>query len=358
MGKWRKYRVGRFALGELNGRAVVRYRDEQGVKRRRILGATTEQEARAQLDRFVRRRQAVVNAEGLGPTVGELFAAYVKDREQDGKLVAAFHDNWKALRGSFADLAPDAVNADVCRSYAKLRVSQGRSQGTIWTELTRLRSCLNWAVKRRVIPTAGYVWIPSKPKVVAKELTEQQVLRLLDACIMPHVRLFVVLAFATAGRTTAILELTWDRIDFDAGTIDLHVAERPNPLSKASKKGRAKVPMNNLARAALLEARALSLTDHVVEWHEEPVAKIRTGFMGACRRAGLSGVTPHALRHTAASLALDADQPMELIARFLGHRDVNTTARIYARPSTGKLQGVADAVDLAAARAKRVRNDR
>jgi integrase len=357
VGKWRKYRVGRFALGQLNGQAVVRYRDEGGVKRRRILGATSEAEARAQLDRFVRRRQVVVNAEGLGPTVGDLFAAYVKDREQDGKLVAAFHDNWKALRASFADLAPDAVNADVCRSYAKLRVSQGRSQGTIWTELTRLRSCLNWAVKRRVIPSAGYVWIPSKPKVVAKELTEQQVLRLLDACVMPHVRLFVVLAFATGGRTTAILELTWDRVDFDSGTIDLHLAERPNPLSKASRKGRAKVPMNNLARAALLEARALSITDHVVEWNENPVASIRTGFMAACRRAGLSGVTPHALRHTAASLAFDADQPIELIARFLGHRDVNTTARIYARPSTGKLQGVADAVDLAAVRAKRVRND-
>jgi len=357
VGKWRKYRVGRFSLGQLNGVAVVRYRDEQGVKRRRILGSTTEQEARAQLDRFVRRRQAVVNAEGLGPTVGELFAAYVKDREADGKLVASFRDNWKALRGTFEQLAPDAVNADVCRSYAKLRVSQGRSQGTIWTELTRLRSCLNWAIKRRVIPSAGYVWIPSKPKVVAKELTEQQVLRLLDACIMPHVRLFVVLAFATGGRTAAILELTWDRVDFDAGTIDLNVSERPNPLSKASRKGRAKVPMNNLARAALLEARALSVSDHVVEWNEEPVASIRTGFMAACRRAGLSGVTPHALRHTAASLALDADQPMELIARFLGHRDVNTTARIYARPSTVKLQGVADAVDLAAVRAKRVRND-
>jgi integrase len=189
--------------------------------------------------------------------------------------------------------------------------------------------------------------------VRAKELTEQQVLRLLDACVMPHVRLFVVLAFATAGRTRAILELTWDRVDFDAGTIDLRLEARQNPLSKASQKNRAKVPMNNLARAALLEAHAIAITDHVIEWEEAPVASIRTGFMAACRRAGLSGVTPHALRHTAASLALDADQPMELIARFLGHRDVGTTARIYARPSTAKLKGVADAVNLSAERRKR-----
>jgi integrase len=55
----------------------------------------------------------------------------------------------------------------------------------------------------------------------------------------------------------------------------------------------------------------------------------------------------------AASLALDADQPMELIARFLRHRDANTTARIYARPSTSKLKGVSDAVDLSTERAKR-----
>lgn len=353
MAKWRKYRVGRFALGQLNGQAVVRYRDENGIKRRRILGAKTEAEARAQLDRFVRRREVIIQTEGGGPTVGDLFALYVKDREQDGKLVDSFRWNWKALQGSFADLQPHSVNADVCRSYAKLRVSAGRSQGTIWTELTRLRSCLNWAVKRRVIVSAGYVWIPSKPKVKPKELTEQQVLRLIDGCVMPHLRLFVILAFATGGRTTAILELTWDRVDFDAGTIDLRLVERENPLSKASKKGRAAVPMNNLARAALLEAKAISLTEHVIEWNEAPVLSIRTGFNAACRRAGLSGVTPHCIRHTTASLALDKDQPMELIARFLGHRDVQTTARIYARPSISKLKGVADAVDLAAIRTQK-----
>ena len=347
MGKWRKYRVGRFALGQLNGQAVVRYRDEQGVKRRRILGATTEQEARAQLDRFVRRRQAVVNAEGLGPTVGELFAAYVKDREQDGKLVAAFHDNWKALRGSFSDLAPDAVNADVCRSYAKLRVSQGRSQGTIWTELTRLRSCLNWAVKRKVIPSSGYVWIPSKPKVKAKELTEQQVLRLLDACVMPHVRLFVVLALCTGARTAALLELTWDRIDFEAGTINLKRAEPANPLLKQVRKGRAIVPMNATARAVLSQAKAETISDFVIEWNGDRIKKIRKGFEEACRRAELTGVTPHDLRRTAATKADEAGMDWTRIARLLGHSSV-ASGTAYRHPRPQVLQPVADVLELGA----------
>ena len=54
------------------------------------------------------------------------------------------------------------------------------------------------------------------------------------------------------------------------------------------------------------------------------------------RRAGLvdeSGVplvTPHGLRHTAASLMLAACVPLIVVSRQLGHANPNVTAQVYA----------------------------
>jgi integrase/recombinase XerD len=49
------------------------------------------------------------------------------------------------------------------------------------------------------------------------------------------------------------------------------------------------------------------------------------------QRAGLEGVTPHVLRHSAAKLRRDAGASLEDVQRFLGHQNLATTARYLAR---------------------------
>lgn len=332
MGKhWRKYAVGPYRLGQLKGQAVVTWTDASGPHRRRLGRAATEVEARALLDAWV-RTVSVVRAQA-SQTVGELWAAYAADRISDGKQSRNFEDSWKPLSHRFASLPVDAITADVCRDYTRARIAQGVSQGTVWTELTKLRSCINWAVKRRAISyPPPYVWLPSKPPPKSRVLTEAEAIRLIDACVMPHVRLFVILALTTGARSTALLELTWDRVDLERLTLDLRQAEVVDPLTKRVRKGRAVVSITETARAALVEAKAGALSDHVIEWDGEPIKKIRKGFAEATRRAGLADVTPHTLRHTAASWLASDGVDMERIARLLGHRDPKTTRTIYAKP--------------------------
>lgn len=345
MGKrWRKYSNGPYRLGQLNGRAVVTWRDVTGRHRVR-LEATSELEGRSELDAFVRKR-ALLTA-GSATTIAELYAAYQADREQDGKQAANFTESWKALRPRFGNLRPDDITADLCRQHTAERIAAGKSPGTVWTELTRLRSALNWAKKRRLIREVPYVWVPTKPPPRDRVLTQDEVLRLLDACVMPHVRLFVLLALTTGGRSAALLELEWSRVNFEAGTINLKRAEVVNPLTKKVRKGRAVVPMNGLARAALQEAKAAAISDHVIEWNGEPIAKIRKGFSEAVRRAGLGNdVTPHVLRHTAASWMEAAQIPMHQISRYLGHKDERTTRTIYAHTDPASLANASDVLDL------------
>lgn len=351
MGKrWKPYRIGIYRLGCLGTQAVARWRDSEGKHRFRLGQADNEVQARGLLAAFAHAQAQVVT--GSRRTVSDIFSAYSRDREIDGKQVAAFGWNWKALAPTFARVPPEAVTDDLCRTYAKARLEAGVQAGTVWTELTRLRSALTWAAKRRLIDwPPPHVWVPTKPAARERVLSEDEIDRLLAGCVMPHVRLFVVLALVTGARSTALLELTWNRVDLEAGTIDLRRPEPVNPLTKKVRKGRAVVPMNATARAVLAQAKAEALTDHVIEWNGAPVKKIRKGFAEACRRAKLADITPHDLRRTAATIADEAGIDPQRIARYLGHANV-ASGEAYRHPRPQSLSGVADVLDLIGRRAK------
>jgi integrase len=99
---------------------------------------------------------------------------------------------------------------------------------------------------------------------------------------MPHVQLFVILAMTTGARMGALLGLTWDRVDFEGGTIDLI-----DPTRVQTKKHRPRVPMNATARAALSEAREGAQTRYVIEWSGKPIKSVKKGLEAAGRRSGL-----------------------------------------------------------------------
>lgn len=346
MGKrWRKHEVGGYRLQQLKGQAVAVWREGGKRHRFRLGECTDEQQARGKLSAFAHARASIPALTG-SQTVGALFAAYLKDREADGKGTRVMRADWKALEPHFGSLAPETVTAEICRQYAAERL-RSVSQGTVWTELTRLRSALNWAVKRRLLSplSAGYVWVPVKPEPKSRVLSAQEIENLVDGCCMPHVRLFVIVALATGARSGAILDLTWERVDFEAGIINLRSDEVFNPLTKKARKGRAVLPMSDDARAALSEAKAAAMSPYVIEWNGERVKSIKKGFSEACRRAGLSDVTPHTIRHTVAT-ALDAAgiEPRH-ISRYLGHRSQASTA-IYTHPKPDALRQAADVVQI------------
>ncbi len=62
----------------------------------------------------------------------------------------------------------------------------------------------------------------------------------------------------------------------------------------------------------------------------------RNVFDAAAERAGLAGITPHALRHTAASLAIAAGATVVVVQRMLGHapRASHWTSTATCLPTT------------------------
>lgn len=322
-------------LALYRGKWCAYARDETGQPVRRSLG--TDDRAVAE------RRFAAFVAETNRPadtTVAHLWDAYCEDRK-GRRVLRAMASEWKSLQPVFGHLYPHQVTVQMCREYVAARRALGRQDGTIWTELGHLRIVLNWAEKRGLIERAPYIEQPAKPPARERHLTPEEAERLIAAAApVPHVRLFILLALYTAGRSEALLQLTRDRVDLDRGQIRLAMWDGKR------RKGRATVPMNRRLRAALAEAREGAVTPWVVEYAGRRVTTIRRGFLAAVERAGLdASVTPHALRRTAAVWLAEAGVSMQEIAQFLGHEDSRTTERIYARYSPHGLRRAADALD-------------
>ncbi|WP_306047255.1 site-specific integrase [Nioella sp. MMSF_3534] len=137
----------------------------------------------------------------------------------------------------------------------------------------------------------------------------------------------------------AVLELTWDRVDFDRRQIDLRTGD-------GQRKGRAIVPINDTLLDALSTARDAALSDYVVEWAGRPVRSIKKGFRAAVDMAELKDVSPHVLRHSAAVHMAEAGVSMDEISQYLGHSNTAITASVYARYSPGHLRKAASALEF------------
>ncbi len=71
----------------------------------------------------------------------------------------------------------------------------------------------------------------------------------------------------------------------------------------------------------------------------------RTSFDPAVRASGLDGLTPHALRHTAASLAIAGGANVKVVQTMLGHKSATMTLDLYGHLFADQLDEVAEAMD-------------
>lgn len=306
-------------IGRLRGGFCVIWH-EGGKRRRYQLAARSRAEAEAEArDRYLKETRP-----GGVQTVADIWSAYIvhlgakptaKTMGYTGKAVLAY----------FGALRPDQITIHDCRAYAAAREAEGRKLGSVHTELGHLRSALRWAHRVGQIDRVPPIERPPKPDSDVRPLSDHDIAALLNGADAPHARLAIVLLLTTGARVSAVLDLSWDRIDFDRGVIDLRLPDG------VTRKGRAVVPMNRMARAALESAYQARLTDWVVEYGGRRIKSIRTAYQGAQRRAGLGGVRIHQIRHTVAVRMLAAGRPIEQVSQYLGHSTLAITYKTYAR---------------------------
>lgn len=355
-----EYRLQRFR----GGWAIAEYENGKRISRRG-LESSDAAGAASEFNRLVEEAERPVD-----PDIRTIWEGYVAAKE--GRRIAE-NMGWtgKAVLGFFGGMKPDAITEKVCRAYvAQRRAAKkgsaayqarreaagkapaiGVENGTIRTELNQLRTALLWAEAKRMIGRAPELEMPEPPTAVDRHLTRYEFDRLLDAAETPHLRLYLMLAISTLGRNAALLELTWDRVDFARSLVFLGPRHVLRP-----QKGRATVPMTDGLRAALTGALAYKRTDktdRVITWAGEPVASVRTALSKAAKRAGLPKVTPHMLRHTGAVWMAEDGVRMEEIASYLGHADAIITQRVYAKFTPTHLRKAANSLEVGGPRSAR-----
>lgn len=316
------------------------YWREAGKPRRISLGTADREEARRALaDLKLRKRQrAAASAE----TVAAIVDRYIDDRKARKGDDKSLRWAWNRAAARFGALRPEHVTPELCRAWSAEQAASGKASGTSRKTLAIMAAALTWADRR----SPARIELPAAGAPRSRHLTRPEASLLIQSADVAHVRLYVILALATAARPAAILDMTWDRVDLDAGRIDL------GPGS--GNKRRAIVPINEMARTALTAAKRAALSDYVVEWAAKPVASVKRGFASAATAAGLEDVTPYTLRHTAAVWMAEAGVPMSEISQFMGHTSSAVTERVYARYSPDYLRRAAAALEVPGA-APRVR---
>jgi integrase len=203
-----------------------------------------------------------------------------------------------------------------------------------------MKAAVKWAVGAGALDALPALPMPPMEESRVEHLTKAEFRQFLEGCEAEHVRLFAILAVTTGARTAAILQLTWPQVDLARCIADFN----PPTLERRKHKTRAIVPLNGPAMQALREAVKVRTTDHVIEYAGRPIASIKTGVRLASERSRVP-VHPHMFRHSAAVWMAEARVPLDEIARFLGHSNVEITRNVYAKFNPDYLQQAATALD-------------
>lgn len=233
-------------------------------------------------------------------------------------------------------------HSDIAR-YVRTRNVGG---GTVRRELGALQAALNYAVDARDIDRVPSIKMPKAPEPKSRWLTAEEAGRLIEASLITklfgaevknqwtRVYMFVMIALNTGARKSAIEELRWEQVDLENRLIHF------NPEGRVqTKKRRPVVPISDELHALLIKCREgwanwEAWSGTCVIGHS---GCIRKAFDNAVKRAGLTRVTPHTLRHTWATWAAQAGVSLWDIAGVLGD-DEGTVRKRYAHHSPDHLR--------------------
>lgn len=315
-------------VARYRGGFVLEFYDEDG-RHRRALNARDVAAAHAEAGDLIR---AIERGKAGRLTVSGAVRHYLAKTKAIGKDIMELQS--RHVIKALGEVPAESVDQDAVDKYVRER---NAAPGTVRKELGILRAALIFCKQSKMIATAPHIGLPVAPPPRDLRLTKAEFTRFLEAVKAHHVSLFCLLAWHTAARASAILDLKWTDVDLKARKIHYTAAGR--------QKRRVTVPINNTLSKALEEARKAAMTPFVVEYAGRKVGSIKRAFAKAAERSGFPDISPHVLRHSAACAMVEAGVSFEEVAQFLGHSSPSVTFRVYARFSPAHLSSAAKALE-------------
>ncbi|MGA2936748.1 MAG: site-specific integrase [Syntrophobacteraceae bacterium] len=287
-------------------------------------------------------------------TLDEVLKKYEENfQDQDGFKNSKCHfiENFREYFGKDTKLANiKYIDLDTYRSHLKRKPTRHdgfRSPTTVNREITCLHHVFEkakeWQMLERSPFEQGKSLLTKENNQRLRFLTEDEISALLRECT-DYLRPIVACALNTGMRRGEILSLQWDQIR--NGFIY---------LSKTKTNEARQIPVNDAMEVLFADIRrsqgpgaksvfTFTRAQHALKHPENPgerkglalvvktVQSIRTGFLGACKRAGIENFRFHDLRHTFASQLVMKGANLKEVQELLGHKNIAMTMR-YAHLS-------------------------
>jgi integrase len=250
---------------------------------------------------------------GASPLIADVLLVYAREHLPHTKAAKNASYNITSLASWWGSRTVREVSGRTCRDYAS-----GRSHAAARRDLEVLRAAIRYW-HREYGPLDVLPAVPLGPKAEPRDrwLTRSEAAKLLHSGKrIQHFRRFVLLGLYTGTRSGALLAMTWDQIDLQNGTMRRRA-------SGVAEDARKRTPPIRLGRRILSHLRRWKRLDgesvrYLCHYDGGRVHKLKRSFPGAARRAGLKGVTPHTLRHTAVTWAMQRGVPIWEAAGYFG----------------------------------------
>jgi len=233
-----------------------------------------------------------------------------------------------------------------------------------------LNAALNRAKRQRLI-AVNPCELTDAPSVERKEMRALDVLgatALLRAFEGSPIDAAIVTAIGTGLRRGELLALQWRDVDLDAGTLTVnraieHVDGRTRFKEPKTKRSRRTISLPTFVverlRRHRTEQKERFMADGCPDLAKAPDLLVfdRAGgeawipdsfgtvFWKILKDAGLPHVRLHDLRHSFASMALEAGVDLKTVSTALGHTTISTTADLYAHVTRSLMDEAAARID-------------
>lgn len=250
--------------------------------------------------------------------IADALARYAEEHAASTAAPERVYYAMTPLLDFWGKLPVSAIKGETCRRYAKQRK---RADATIRRELGTLRAAIGYCVREGYLLSAPTVTLPEKPAGKERWLTRDEAAKLLRAARRSkrgkHLARFILIGLYTGTRKDAILGLRFAP-HVNGGHIDTAngLLYRRGSGQRATKKLQppARLPDRLLAHLRRWERNSV----WAVEYQGSRCGDIKTGWKAIRQDAGMLDVTPHTLRHTAITWALQRGARTWDVAGYFG----------------------------------------
>lgn len=207
------------------------------------------------------------------------------------------------------------IKAEDIEQYLAAKKAEGAKANTIIAHLSAIRGIFNWMARKYGLAEnpARYILSPKKDKLIPHIVNGQDIIKAVEQEQNTDVRLAIMLMASCGLRVSETRLMKYEDIDYQVGRVLI--------VGKGAKERYIYIP-SYIAEA--VKARGKREGEIFEGWQDR---EFRYAIYLAFDRIGIK-CSPHMLRHTFATMAVEKGMNLDVLRNLLGHTSIATT-QIY-----------------------------